>query len=79
MNKYIGRRPQCVKGAQPYGGSSAADVAHLREARVSWNDVGGGGKRGGDRAPQFENVSQLLMFPLCKPAVSHFCRCAAEP
>ena len=31
------------------------------------------------RAGQFENVSQSLMSPLFKPAVSHFCRIAEEP
>ena len=33
----------------------------------------------GKRAVQFENVSQALMSPLFKPAVSHFWRCADEP
>jgi hypothetical protein len=31
------------------------------------------------RLDQFENVSQLLMSPLFKPAVSHFWRWAEEP
>ncbi len=30
-------------------------------------------------AVQFENVSQSLMSPLLRPAVSHFWRCAEEP
>jgi hypothetical protein len=34
---------------------------------------------GRTRADQFENVSQDLMSPLFKPAVSHCWRCAAEP
>ena len=33
----------------------------------------------GSRWRQFEKVSQSLISPLFKPAVSHFCRIAEEP
>jgi hypothetical protein len=60
--------PALPRRTTPYRdrGERASSRAHVTEPRTG-------------RPGQFENVSQELMSPLFKPAVSHFCRCAEEP
>ena len=56
-----------------FGGSNVADLA------PPWAMGFRGTLLSGERAAQFENVSQSLISPLFKPAVSHFWRCAEDP
>ena len=56
-----------------FGGSNVADLAPPWAMGCPWNAVSG------ERAAQFENVSQSLMSPLLRPTVSHFWRCAEDP
>ena len=61
----------------------AAPASRARQGRPFLAECAGGERRiallAGSYMRQFENVSQELMSPLFKPAVSHFWRCAEEP